>query len=105
MKTIWRATSAAPHIQAAEDERVDADKVAPDNSGARKRSLSQLAKPAIYSYRPEPPSRRFLARITVISDWMADSGTPRAVAGPEEVVGAVQAWLRGIISGEPEPPS
>jgi hypothetical protein len=47
---------------------------------------------------------RFLARIAVISDWMAGSATPRAVADPEEVVGAVQAWLRGIISGEAEPP-
>jgi hypothetical protein len=48
---------------------------------------------------------QFLARITVISDWMAGSPTPRAVADPEEVVRAVQAWLRGIISGEAEPPS
>jgi hypothetical protein len=48
---------------------------------------------------------QFLARITVISDWMADSATPRAVAGPEEVVRAVQAWLRGVISGEAGPPS
>jgi hypothetical protein len=47
---------------------------------------------------------RFLARIAVISDWMAGSATPRAVPGPEEVVGAVQAWLRGVISGEAEPP-
>ena len=47
---------------------------------------------------------QFLARITVISDWMADSATPRAVADPEEVVRAVQAWLRGVISGEVEPP-
>jgi hypothetical protein len=46
---------------------------------------------------------RFLARITVISDWMAGSATPRAVTGPEEVVGAVQAWLRDITSGEAEP--
>ena len=48
---------------------------------------------------------QFLARIAVISDWMAGSATPRAVAGPEEVVGAVQAWLRDIISvsGEAEP--
>ena len=29
---------------------------------------------------------QFLARITVISDWMAGSATPRAVADPEEVV-------------------
>jgi hypothetical protein len=47
---------------------------------------------------------RFLARITVISDWMAGSTPPRAVPGPEEVVGAVQAWLRAVISGEAEPP-
>lgn len=47
---------------------------------------------------------QFLARITVISDWMAGSATPRAVAGPEEVVRAVQAWLRDVISGEAEPP-
>jgi hypothetical protein len=46
---------------------------------------------------------QFLARITVISDWMVGSGTPRAAADPEEVFGAVQAWLRGIISGEAEP--
>ena len=46
---------------------------------------------------------QFIARITVISDWMADSATPRAVANPEEVVGAVQAWLRDVISGEAEP--
>jgi len=48
---------------------------------------------------------QFLARITVISDWMAGSATPRAVAEPEEVVRAVQAWLRGTISGEVEPPA
>jgi hypothetical protein len=42
---------------------------------------------------------QFLARITVISDLMAGSATPRAVAGPEEVVRAVQAWLREVISG------
>ncbi len=42
---------------------------------------------------------QFLARITVISDWMAGSATPRAVADPEEVVRAVQAWLRDFISG------
>jgi hypothetical protein len=47
---------------------------------------------------------QFLARIAVISDWMVGSGSPRAVAGPEEVVGAVRAWLRGVISGEAEPP-
>ena len=47
---------------------------------------------------------QFLARITVISDWMAGSATPRAVAGPEEVVHAVQAWVRDITSGETEPP-
>ena len=47
---------------------------------------------------------RFLARIAVISDWMAGSATPRAVPGPEEVVRAVQAWLRAVISGEAEPP-
>ena len=47
---------------------------------------------------------QFLARIAVISDWMAGSATPRAVAHPEEVVRAVQAWLRGVISGEVEPP-
>jgi hypothetical protein len=47
---------------------------------------------------------QFLARITVISDWMAGSATPRAVADPEEIVRAIQAWLRGIISGEAEPP-
>ena len=47
---------------------------------------------------------QFLARIAVISDWTAGSVTPRAVVGPEEVVGAVQAWLRGVISGEAEPP-
>jgi len=47
---------------------------------------------------------QFLARIRVISDWMAGSATPRAVADPEEVVRAVQAWLRGVISGEAEPP-
>jgi hypothetical protein len=47
---------------------------------------------------------QFLARIRVISDWMAGSATPRAVADPEVVVRAVQAWLRGVISGEAEPP-
>ena len=47
---------------------------------------------------------QFLARIAVISDWMAGLATPRAVAGPEEVVRAVQAWLRDVISGEAEPP-
>ena len=47
---------------------------------------------------------QFLARITVISDWMADSATPRAVADPEKVVRAVQAWLRTVISGETGPP-
>jgi hypothetical protein len=47
---------------------------------------------------------QFLARITVISDWMAGSTTPRVVAGPEEVVRAVQAWLRDITPGEAEPP-
>ena len=46
---------------------------------------------------------QFLARITVISDWMTGSA-PRAVADPEEVVRAVQAWLRGVISGEAGPP-
>ena len=46
---------------------------------------------------------QFLARITVISDWMVGSGTPRAIPGPEEVVAAVQAWLRDVISGEAEP--
>ena len=43
---------------------------------------------------------QFLARIAVISDWMAGSATPRAVTGTEEVVGAVQAWLRDVTSGE-----
>ena len=47
---------------------------------------------------------QFLARITVISDWMAGSAMPRAVADPEEIVRAIQAWLRGIISGEAGPP-
>jgi hypothetical protein len=47
---------------------------------------------------------QFLARIAVISDWMAGSATPHAVADPEEVARAVQAWLRGVISGEIEPP-
>jgi hypothetical protein len=47
---------------------------------------------------------QFLARITVISDWMAGSATPSAVPSPEEVVRAVQAWLRAVISGEAEPP-
>ena len=47
---------------------------------------------------------QFLARMAVISDWMADSATPRAVADPEEVVGAVRAWLRAVTSGETEPP-
>ena len=48
---------------------------------------------------------QFVARIAVISDWMAGgSATPRAVADPEEVVRAVQGWLRGVISGEVEPP-
>jgi hypothetical protein len=46
---------------------------------------------------------QFLARITVISDWMAGAATPRAIPGPEEVVDAVQAWLRDVISGEAEP--
>jgi hypothetical protein len=46
---------------------------------------------------------QFLARITVISDWMAGSAS-RAVADPEEVIGAVEAWLRDVISGEAEPP-
>jgi hypothetical protein len=48
---------------------------------------------------------QFLARITVISDWITGSATPRAVPGPEEVVGAVQAWLRDLVSGEAEPPA
>jgi hypothetical protein len=48
---------------------------------------------------------QFLARIMVISDWMADSATPRAVADPEEVVCAVQAWLQTVISGEAGLPS
>jgi hypothetical protein len=47
---------------------------------------------------------QFLARIAVISDWMVGSATPRTVAAPEEVVGAVQAWLRAVTSGETEPP-
>jgi hypothetical protein len=47
---------------------------------------------------------QFLARIAVIADWMAGSATPHAVADPEEVVRAVQAWLRGFIPGEVEPP-
>jgi hypothetical protein len=47
---------------------------------------------------------QFLARITVISDWMVGSGAPRTVPSPDEVVGAVQAWLRAIISGEAESP-
>jgi hypothetical protein len=47
---------------------------------------------------------QFLARITVISDWMAGSATPRAVPGPEDVVDAVQTWLRGVVSGEAGPP-
>jgi hypothetical protein len=47
---------------------------------------------------------QFLARITVISDWMAGPATPRAVADPEEVVHAVQAWLRGVISDQAGPP-
>jgi hypothetical protein len=47
---------------------------------------------------------QFLARITVISEWMAGSGTPRAVTTPEEVVGAVQTWLRTVTSGETESP-
>jgi hypothetical protein len=47
---------------------------------------------------------QFLARITVISDWMVGSATPHAVADPEEVVRAVRAWLRGVISGEAAPP-
>jgi hypothetical protein len=47
---------------------------------------------------------QFLARIAVISDWMAGSATPRAVADPEEVVRAVQGWLRDVISGEAGPP-
>lgn len=47
---------------------------------------------------------RFLARIAVISDWMAGPATPRAAAAPKEVVRAVQAWLQDVISGEAEPP-
>ena len=47
---------------------------------------------------------QFLARIAVISDWLAGSATPRAVTDPEKVVRAVQAWLRDVISGEAEPP-
>jgi hypothetical protein len=43
---------------------------------------------------------QFLARITVISDWMTGTATPRAVAGPEEVVRAVQSWLQGVTAGE-----
>ena len=50
------------------------------------------------------PDGQFVARITVISDWMAGSATPRAVADPEDVVRAVQAWLHGFISGETGPP-
>jgi hypothetical protein len=46
---------------------------------------------------------QFLARITVISDWMAGSAAPRAVTDPEEVVRAVQAWLRDVVAGEVEP--
>jgi hypothetical protein len=48
---------------------------------------------------------QFLARIAVISDWMAGSATPRAVADSEEVVRAVRVWLQGVISGEVEPPN
>lgn len=47
---------------------------------------------------------QFLARITVISDWTAGSATPRALADPEEVTRAFQAWLRDVISGEAGPP-
>lgn len=47
---------------------------------------------------------QFLARITVISDWMAGSATPHAVTDPEEVVRAVQAWLRDVIADGVEPP-
>jgi hypothetical protein len=47
---------------------------------------------------------QFLARITVISDRMTGSAMPRAVPSPDEVVDAVQAWLRAITSGETEPP-
>jgi hypothetical protein len=47
---------------------------------------------------------QFVARIAVISDWMAGSATPRAVTDPEEVVRAVQAWLRDVVAGEVEPP-
>jgi hypothetical protein len=47
---------------------------------------------------------QFLARMTVISDWMAGSGTPRAVADPEEVLRGVRAWLRDVISSEVAPP-
>jgi hypothetical protein len=46
---------------------------------------------------------QFLARITVIYDWMAGSGTPRTVADPEEVLRAVQAWLGTVIAGEADP--
>ena len=46
----------------------------------------------------------FVPRIAVLSDWMAGSATPRAVADPDPVVRAVQAWLQGFISGEAGPP-
>jgi len=47
---------------------------------------------------------QFLARITVISDWMTGSAAPHAVPNPEEVVDAVKVWLRYVISGDNESP-
>ena len=46
---------------------------------------------------------QFLARITVISDWMAGSATPRAVAGPEEVAVPSKPGYETLL-GEAEPP-
>jgi hypothetical protein len=43
---------------------------------------------------------QFLARITAISDWMADSATPRTVPDPKDIADAVQTWLRVAASGE-----
>ena len=47
---------------------------------------------------------QFLARMAVISDWMAGATTPRAVADPEEVVVPSQPGHGAVTSGETEPP-
>jgi hypothetical protein len=44
---------------------------------------------------------RFVARITIISDWTRHP-TPHAVSNPEDLVTAVRTWLAEIGSEEPD---